>query len=272
MNDDELTSAHTTAIELAQWAVETTATIALGEIGTKSNPADLVTDVDTGIERHVRAVIGERFPSHAFVGEEYGGVARQGVPTWYLDPVDGTTNVANGMPWSAFSLALAIDDEPVLAVVADPWLREVFDARVGRGARLDGRQLPVPGALSLSGSIVSTELAGHRPWAGMRALCDELADRYCTVRVMGSGTLSLVGVAAGRGAGAVIGSFSAVDHLAATLIVHEAGGAVLAESGETSLFPADGGILVAAPAVAAELHALWASAVTAAAGDVVPVP
>lgn len=261
MNDDQLDTAHTTALELARWAVATTSTIALGSVATKSNPADLVTDVDTGIERHVREVIGARFPLHGFVGEEFGGVARSGVPTWYLDPVDGTTNVANGLPWSAFSLALAVDDRPLIAVVADPWRGEIFDARSGRGARFDGRPLPVPGASTLSGSVVSTELAGHRPWPGMRDLCDSLADRYCTVRVMGSGTLSLVGIAAGRGAGAVVGTFGAEDHLAAALIASEAGARVLAESGDESLFPATGGMLVAAPAVAAELHALWVAAV-----------
>lgn len=260
MNDDELDTAHATALELAEWAVETTSTIPLGQVSTKSDPADLVTDVDTGIERHVRAVVARRFPSHAFVGEEYGGVARPGVPTWYLDPVDGTTNLANGMPWSAFSLALAIDEWPLLAVVADPWLRQIFDARAGRGARLDGQRLLVPTASTLAGSIVSTELAGHRPWTGMRALCDELAARFCTVRVMGSGTLSLVGVAAGRGAGAVVGAFGAEDHLAAALIAHEAGAVVMDKAGVVSLFPSGGGMLVAAPGVAAELSVLWRAA------------
>lgn len=258
--ETELDAAHATAMDLANWAVAATATIAIGPVGTKANPADLVTDVDTGIERHVRAVIGERFPAHGFVGEEFGGAAGPGVPTWYLDPVDGTTNVANGMPWSAFSLALAVDDRPLLAVVADPWRHEIFDARAGRGARLDGRPLPVPRASTLSGNVVSTELAGHRPWPGMRDLCDALADRYCTVRVMGSGTLSLVGIAAGRGAGAVVGTFGAEDHLAAALIAREAGARVLSEAGDESLFPAAGGMLVAAPAVAAELHALWTAA------------
>lgn len=266
IDSDETDDAFAVARELAEWAIPATRTIDRGAISQKENPADLVTDVDTAVERHVRHVIGARFPHHAFVGEEFGGSAVAGVPTWYLDPVDGTTNVANGMPWSAFSLALAVDEQPLIAVVADPWRGEIFDARRGRGARLDGRMLPAPRAASLAGSVVSTELAGHRPWPGMQHLCENLADRYCTVRVMGSGTLSLVGVAAGRGAGAVVGRFGAVDHVAAALIAHEAGAHVLDEAGQRNLFPRSGGMLVAAPALAAELHALWCAALAASAG------
>jgi myo-inositol-1(or 4)-monophosphatase len=257
---------YATALELARWAVDTTARLSLGDIGRKSNPADLVTDADTAIERHVRAVVAERFPDHAFVGEEYGGSARPGVPTWYLDPVDGTTNLANGMPWSSFSLALAIDDRPLLAVVADPWRHQIFDARAGGGARLDGQVLQVRADTALAGGIVSTELNGHRPWPGMPDFCDGLSRRYCTVRVMGSGTLTLAGVAAGRSAGAVVGGFGAEDHLAAALIAHEAGAVVLDESGIPTLFPDSGGMLIAAPAVADELFELWSASVSAAVG------
>ena len=62
---------------------------------------------------------------------------------------------------------------------------------------------------------------------------------------MGSGTLTLAGVAEGRGCGAVVHQFNPVDHLAATLIVREAGGVVLDEQGREDLFPPAGGVLVA---------------------------
>ncbi|WP_285725478.1 inositol monophosphatase family protein [Psychromicrobium xiongbiense] len=256
----EISRARQTALELAAWAVAETRSYRPSGVTTKANPADLVTELDTRIERQVRAVIGDRFPDHGFVGEEYGGEASPGRPTWYLDPVDGTTNLANGVPWTAFSLALAVDRTPLIGVIADPWREQIFDAAAGAGARCNGELLPSLTASTLTGSVVSTELAGHLPWPGMRGLEAALAERFCTVRVMGSGTLTLLGIAAGRGAGAVIGRFGAEDHLAATLIAQEAGAAVLNEAGQVSLFPASGGILVAAPAVAQELHALWRSA------------
>ncbi len=286
----DLDAALAVARGLGEWAIGYSSTADPGQIDTKKDAADLVTQVDVAVERHVRDVIGQRFPHHDFVGEEMGGAARPGVPCWYLDPVDGTANFANRIPWNAFSLALVVDRDPQIAVVADPWRGDLFEAVRDRGARLNGTPLVLPagdhlsdGALPdagddrthagpgdpdpLSGRIVSTELADQLPWPGMIDMLGRLGARYCTMRIMGSGTMSLVGVAAGRGVGAVIGKFGPVDHLAAALIVQEAGGVVLDSRGERTLFPVDGGIMAASPSAAATLHALWQEAVAASVGD-----
>ena len=263
---------------LAQWAIEFSSSADPGQIDTKKDAADLVTEVDVAVERHVREIVGTHFPDHDFVGEEMGGGAKPGVPCWYLDPVDGTANFANRIPWNAFSLALAVDDRPLVAVVADPWRADLFEAVAGQGARLNGSRLRLPegadaaraGAAQgdaaepvdpLAGRIVSTELANQVPWPGMLELLERLGQRYCTMRVMGSGTMTLVGIAAGRGAGAVIGRFGAVDHVAAALIVQEAGGVVLDSGGANTLFPASGGIMAAVPEAADALYALWQESV-----------
>ena len=306
----ELAEALEVAHALGEWAIEFTRTADRGNISTKANPADLVTEVDVAVERHVRAVISERFPEHDLVGEELGGAARPGIPCWYLDPVDGTTNLANSIPWTAFSLALAIDRDPVVGIVADPWRGDLFEAVSGHGARLNGTDLtifdtrasdtpasdtpvtdtpvtdtpasdtpitdtifsdtPVTDTIGshtidssagpLSGKVIGTELAAHLPWPGMLSLLAALGERHATLRVMGSGTLTLVGVAAGRGVGAVIGTFGPVDHLAAALIVQESGGVVLNADGVPDLFPRSGGIMAASAAAASELYELWREA------------
>jgi myo-inositol-1(or 4)-monophosphatase len=263
----DIDAAFAVARGLAEWAIEYSGSTDPGVISTKADPADLVTEVDVAVERRVREVIAANFPDHDFVGEEMGGAARLGRPCWYLDPVDGTTNFANRVPWNAFSLALAVDRTPLVGVVADPWRGDVFAAVRGGGATLNGRPLSVPERAEadgdpLAGSIVSTELAAHVPWTGMVPMLTRLGARFCTMRIMGSGTMTLVGVAAGRGAGAVIGSFGSVDHLAATIIVQEAGGVVLGSDGEPTLFPESGGILAAAPWAAEELYELWQESVT----------
>ncbi len=285
--DMDLEAALAVARGLGEWAIQYSSTADPGQIDTKKDAADLVTQVDIAVERHVREVIGQRFPHHDFVGEEMGGAARPGVPCWYLDPVDGTANFANRIPWNAFSLALVIDRDPQVAVVADPWRGDLFEAVRGGGARLNGMplRLPIADDLSddarqdlgdaqsptapdpLSGRIVSTELADQLPWPGMIDMLGRLGSRYCTMRIMGSGTMSLVGVAAGRGVGAVIGKFGPVDHLAAALIVQEAGGVVLDSRGEPTLFPVDGGIMAASPSAAATLHELWQESVAVSRGD-----
>lgn len=249
---------------LGQWAIDYASTSDPGLISTKVNPADLVTEVDVAVERHVREIVGACFPGYGFVGEEMGGAAEPGVPCWYLDPVDGTTNFANRIPWNAFSLALVVDDTPLVGVVADPWRGDLFEAVRGRGAKLNGASLALPAAVAacdpLSGRVVSTELAAHLAWPGMLEMLEALGQRHCTMRIMGSGTMTLVGIAAGRGVGSVIGSFGPVDHLAALLIVQEAGGVVLDSAGEKKLFPASGGILAATPHAATALYELWQEA------------
>ncbi|WP_044440678.1 inositol monophosphatase family protein [Agreia bicolorata] len=265
------------ARELASWAVEYVRKHHVTTVATKANPADHVTEIDLAIERVVRAVIGAQFSDHCFVGEEFGGEAQADKPCWYLDPVDGTANLANGMPWTSFSLALVMDGAPVVGVVADPWRGVVVEAEAGGGAWAGGIRLclnePDAEALSaptigpapdpLRGAMVSTELAAHAAWPGMLPMLEALSQRYCTMRIMGSGTLTVAGIALGHGIGAVIGRFGPVDHLAAVLIVREAGGVVLDESGDDTLFPASGGVLAAANRQTAEqLHTLWREAIT----------
>ena len=94
----------------------------------------------------------------------------------------------------------------------------------------------------------------------MDVFMDGLRDRYCTLRVMGSGTLSVAGPAAGRGAGAVIERFHPIDHLAAALVVREAGGILVDDHGNHTVWPESGGILVASPEHADELYDLWSTA------------
>lgn len=246
---------------LGKWAGLVTTHFDPGAMSFKTDAGDIVTRIDLLIETHVREVIRANFPGHNFVGEEFGGKTMPDVPTWYLDPVDGTTNFANRMPWSSFSLALAINRKPLVGVVTHPWLSRVYSARLGKGAKCNGVKISLAeekGA-QLSSRIVSTELDAYLPWPGMAEFLDELGKRYCTMRVMGSGTLTLLGVAANHSIGAVISHFSPIDHLAAVFIVAEAGGVVLNHEGQPDLFPVSGGVLCAASGVAAELFEIWSS-------------
>lgn len=220
-----------------------------------------VADVDRSIEQHVRGRVRAAFPEHGFTGEEYG-VAPGDKHRWYLDPVDGSTNLANGVPWTSTSLCLTRSGRPLVGVVVDPWRGEVLEARRGRGATERDRVLRLDDTpRALAGAVVGTELDGHRPWPGFAAFVAALAARSCSVRVPGSGTLTIAQVAAGRGIGACMPAFDPVDHGAAVLLVHEAGGVVLTLAGAVSEFPPVGApFLVAHPGAADELSALWSAA------------
>jgi myo-inositol-1(or 4)-monophosphatase len=258
--DDELA----TALELADLAMRRIATGRPSTVRTKANAADLVTETDHEIEHQVRDVLGTRFPDHAIVGEELGGspAADEGL-TWYVDPVDGTTSYASGLPWCSFSLALAVGDRPVLGVVADPFRGEVFSAVHDGPALCNGTPVRCRDVTSLAGEIVVTEWAAYQPWPGMTDMLRHLSTQMCTARVMGSSALSLVSVAAGRAAGGVLGRFHAIDGLAAAFIASRAGAVVLAEDATPTLFPPSGGILVSAPGVSEEIWRAWSQPSTA---------
>ena len=170
-----------------------------------------MTAVDLAVERHVHETIAAR------LGDEHlvvGGEPDPQRPTWWLDPVDGTTNLANQLPWTSMSLALAMGGAPVVATVAQPALGHVFLAVHALGATLDGMPLELPRGTGLAGRTVLTVLDAHRRWPGMDRFWERLAQQHATVRVVGSGTLALTGVAAGWAAGGVVHSFNPVDHLA----------------------------------------------------------
>lgn len=257
------------AVTLAYEAGHRIATHRAQTITAKAHAADLVTELDTAIEVSVRSSISARFPSHRFVGEEFGVTGDDDAPvSWYCDPVDGTTNFANDLGWSSFSLCAADSTGPFLGVVAHPTRREVLLGRRDVGAwriALDEQYRPsqewepvhVSETNSIAGMVLTTELLTHQPWPGTSALIDLLGQRSCTARIMGSSALTLAQVGAGRAAGAIIGRFSPIDNLAAITIGLQAGARCLDESGNDTTWPAQGGVLLTAPGVADELDDLW---------------
>ena len=264
INPLDLERATSLAISLGKWAIMVCQWMSPGEILTKVNAADLVTEVELFIEKHARDMILANFPTHNIVGEEFGGSYLADTPTWYIDPVDGTTNFANRTPWSSFSLSLAVGCEPLVAVTIDPWRNKLFHAVKGLGAFTNGERIVLPELAHsenpLAGRVVLTELAGSRPWKGMNQFLASLGDSFCTMRIMGAGTLTLTSVSANYGIGAVVDQFSPIDHLAAALIAKEAGCFVLNERGEEELFPVEGGLLVVQPSARELLCKIWMEA------------
>jgi fructose-1,6-bisphosphatase/inositol monophosphatase family enzyme len=238
---------------LSRWAIDRIPTRpADGAIGTKTSAADWVTETDLAVERHVREAVQERFPVDGIVGEEFGatetGVAKA---TWYVDPVDGTTNYVHGLPWSSFSCAVVDDEGAAVAAVADPYRREVLSAVRGRGARRDGEAIRCADADTLVGGIFLTELTMQSVWDGLPSLMERLADAGCVTRIMGSNALSLASVGAGRALATLIGEFGPIDCQAGMLIAAEAGAVVRFEGPS---------LLCASPGVADVLVELYRGA------------
>ena len=249
LTDAELEARAELDEELARWAIDRIPTRpAQDEIGTKTSAADWVTETDLAVERHVREQVHERFPDDRIVGEEFGATDEDGArATWYVDPVDGTTNYVHGLPWSSFSCAVVDAGGAAIGAVADPYRREVLSAVRGRGAQRDGEPTRCADADTLVGGIFLTELTMQWVWDGLPDLMGRLSGAGCVTRIMGSNALSLASVGAGRAVATVIGEFGPIDCQAGMLIAAEAGADVRLE-GKT--------VVCASPGVADELLAL----------------
>ena len=120
---------------------------------------DLVTDYDRRSEALIVAALRARFPDHAVLAEEggaSGGDGSSGGYRWLVDPLDGTTNFAHGLPTFAVSIALTLDNRPIIGVVYDPMREEMFAAEAGKGATLNGAAIRVSAETRLQEALLAT--------------------------------------------------------------------------------------------------------------------
>lgn len=184
---------------------------------------DIVTEVDHASEALIRAALVERFPDDAFYGEESGRDAARAHRTWVCDPIDGTVNYANGIPFFCVSLALVVDGHPVVGVVHDPLRRETFAATADGPATVNGRPVAVSRKERLVDLVMGLAVGGRSP-----ALRTRRVRRAIRIpRQMGSAALALAYVANGRfDAYSQTVGLSPWDIAAAGLIAERAGAIV----------------------------------------------
>ncbi len=220
---------------------------------TFKGPQDFLTAADRQVERLVIRRLATAFPGDRFIGEEGGG--RAGTRTWVIDPIDGTANFARGIPRFCISIAFLDGDEVAIGVIYDPVLDELFAARAGKGATVNGRRMHVSGETSLKRATVELGWSTRRPAKVYAATLTRVLAAGASFRRAGSGALGMADVAAGRSDGYFEAHINAWDVLAGLLMVREAGG-------WTNDFLADDGltrgnhILACTPALRAPLQRL----------------
>lgn len=214
----------------------------------KKGRIDLVTEIDVAVERMCRDMLRARFPYHRILAEELadGGAlgpidaaddpaarAEGARHCWVLDPIDGTSNYAHGLPIFSISLGLEIDGVVELGVVYDPTRRELYTAERGQGAFLNGQRLKVStpavlvDSMLLTGFPYTVEQEADR----LALLFGAFVKRARAVRRLGSAALDLCYVAAGRSEGFYELGLKPWDICAGSLIVEEAGGRVTGADG-----------------------------------------
>ena len=197
----------------------------------RKSKRDVVTNVDYASEALVIKAISERFPADAILAEESGrqhGAAatsrrRWARRTWVIDPLDGTVNYANGIPFFCVSIGLVEDGVPVVGVVIDPLRGDSYAAAAGGPATLNGETVRASGKAELGDYVVSLAIIGRGGIARERRVAHEIR----IGRRMGSAALALAYVASGRfDAFVQNGGLSLWDVAAAGLIAERAGATV----------------------------------------------
>ncbi len=188
---------------------------------------DYLTEVDGEIEALAQARFSAVFPGDGMIGEE--GAGRPTAPgggVWVVDPIDGTANFARGIPHFCISIAFVLEGRIEIGVIYDPMLDEMFAARRGHGATLDGRRIEVSQQTDMAASAIEIGWNMRSGMAGYHRLCGDAIAAGAGIMRCGSGALGVAYVAAGRLDGYLEQHMNAWDVLAGLCLVTEAGGIV----------------------------------------------
>ena len=183
---------------------------------------DVLTEADGAVERLITGRIADAFPGDTCVGEEGGG--RYSAATWVIDPIDGTANFARGVAHFCISIALVRDGRPVLGAIYAPLSGELFAARRGGGAMVNGRPMRVSATTEIRRAMIEVGWSPRRPMTEHLALLQRVTATGAGFRRGGSGALGLAYVAAGRSDGYCELHMQPWDVLAGLVMVEEAGG------------------------------------------------
>ncbi len=196
--------------------------------------AGLVTEADRGAEKLIARRLLQAFPSHGFLGEEYGAKPGTSNLRWIVDPLDGTTNFVHGFPQFCVSIGLVRDGHPLVGVVYNPILEDLFWAAKGMGARRNGKIIGVSRTKRMKDALITTGFSYRK----QKVLTQEIeafsriVQETQAIRRTGSAALDLCYVACGHFDGFYERELSPWDIAAGILLVREAGGRVTDFSGE----------------------------------------
>jgi myo-inositol-1(or 4)-monophosphatase len=201
-------------------------------------PANFVSAADTRAEEILRQELEKARPGYSFVGEEGG--RREGSDkshTWFVDPLDGTTNFLHGIPQFCISIGLQRDTTIIAGVIYNPVTDELFTAERGKGAVFNDRRLRVAARKNLSESIAACGLPhlGRGDLALFRREFAAVQPHVAGLRRFGAAALDLAWIAAGRLDIYWERGLKPWDLAAGILMVREAGGFVTDLSGKDEM-------------------------------------
>ncbi|QIA21376.1 inositol monophosphatase family protein [Mesorhizobium sp. AA22] len=209
-------------------------------------PGDYVSQADRKAEDILFTELSKARPGYAFLMEERGLIeGDDGQHRWIVDPLDGTTNFLHGIPLFAISIALERQGQIVAGVVYNPAMDELYTAERGGGAFMNDRRLRVAGRTKLIDAVIGCGVPhlGRGQHGNFLVELRNVMAEVSGVRRLGSASLDLAYVAAGRMDGFWETGLSAWDVAAGILLIREAGGFISDFAGGQNML--DGGSIVA---------------------------
>jgi myo-inositol-1(or 4)-monophosphatase len=183
---------------------------------------NFLTETDGEVERLIIERLTAAFPGDTFIGEEGGGNASARV--WVIDPIDGTANFARGLTQWGISIAFVENNRMAIGAIHAPVGDELFAAKRGGGATLNGAKLSVSAITDIREASTEVGWSPRLPIPDYLALLTRVMGSGAGARSRGSAALGLAYVAAGRSDAYIELHCQAWDVLAGLLIVQEAGG------------------------------------------------
>ena len=216
---------------------------------------DLVTDVDFAMEKFISSAIESEFGGDCVVGEELNPLRELPAGrSWTVDPIDGTVNMAHGLPLFGVQCAFCIDGTPLASVIFLPRFDELYTALKGGGVRLNGEAVSVSKA-PLRDAVVSVGDYSHRTAAHAERqaqLVGKVYDKVAKLRHFGAASVDFSWFAAGRTNGFVVFARNLWDRGPGVLMSEEAGGVVRSVNGDKYDFSEEGVVVAATEEIADE--------------------
>jgi myo-inositol-1(or 4)-monophosphatase len=122
----------------------------------------VLTETDLEIGKYIVGQITDSFPEHNIIDEEAGVINNGSKLTWVVDPIDGTSNFANGVPTYGIMIGLLSEDRPVAGGIAIPAFDEIYVASKSTGATCNGERISVTEEPNLLNALVAYGIDGHQ--------------------------------------------------------------------------------------------------------------
>lgn len=185
---------------------------------------DMVSEADRDTEVLVRDAIAAAFPRDSIVGEEHAPKEGTSEYTWIIDPIDGTANFVSGIPQWCVIIACVKSGEKHIGVIYDPCADELFAAKKGEGATLNGEPMATSTSNSLSKGSLGLGYSGRGRNQAVKDAVDLLLNEGGIFFRNASGGLMLAYAASGRLIGYIEEHMNSWDCMAGMLLMEEAGG------------------------------------------------